>query len=225
MECTISCAEGEVGKVYPGKLPFIKKEIDLSILPKVKTPIMLNVGSPENAFKNSFLPNAGVGLAREEFIIANYIQAHPLALLAAKTDPKFAKMTEKLIRGYPDGKSFYIEKLAFGIARIGAAFYPNDVIVRFSDFKTNEYATLLGGSDFEPHEENPMIGWRGASRYYSPQFKEAFGLECAAIRKVREEMGLTNVIVMIPFVRTVKELLQVQEVMKEFGIERGKNGL
>ena len=224
---TASCCEGDEGIVYEGNVPFTKVETDLKDLPKVKTPIMLNVASPNLAFRFSHLPNAGVGLAREEFIINNYIQVHPLALMQHNNlnDPELSATIKKMILGFADEEDFFIQKLSYGIAKIVAAFYPNKVIVRFSDFKSNEYYNLLGGKYFEPHEENPMIGWRGASRYYSEKYKAAFGLECKAIRKVREEMGLDNVVVMVPFCRTVEELLKVHEVMKEYGLERGKNGL
>jgi pyruvate,water dikinase len=224
---TVSCCEGDVGFVYQGEVPFTKIETDLKDLPEISTPIMLNVASPELAFRFANIPNAGVGLAREEFIINNYIQAHPLALLHHRdmNDATLSNKIEKLITGYKDEESFFVEKLSYGIGKIGAAFYPNPVIVRFSDFKTNEYANLLGGNYFEPKEENPMIGWRGASRYYSEKYKKAFGLECEAIKKVREKMGLHNVVVMIPFCRTVGELMKVYDVMKSFGLERGKNGL
>ena len=173
------------------------------------------------------MPNKGVGLAREEFIINNYIQVHPLALMQHKQlkDAALTAEIEKRITGFDNEEDFFVNKLAYGIAKIGAAFYPNKVIVRFSDFKSNEYYNLLGGNHFEPHEENPMIGWRGASRYYSKEYKAAFGMECMAIKKAREEMGLHNVVVMIPFCRTVGELVKVQEVMKEYGLVRGENGL
>jgi pyruvate,water dikinase len=224
---TVSCCEGDVGYVYEGNLPFKKIETDLRDVPETTTKIMLNVASPELAFRFANIPNSGVGLAREEFIINNYIQAHPLALLHHHelNDAALTSKINKLITGYHDEESFFVEKLSYGIGKIGAAFYPNPVIVRFSDFKTNEYANLLGGNYFEPTEENPMIGWRGASRYYSEKYMRAFGLECEAIKKVREKMGLTNVVVMIPFCRTVKELMKVYEVMASFGLERGKNGL
>ena len=226
---TVSCAEGATGYVYDGKVAYEVEEVDLSTLPEPKTPIMFNIATPEGAFDLSFLPNSGVGLAREEFIINNYIGIHPNALInfeeIKEKDPELAEEIEKKTVGYDDKRQFYVDKLSFGIAKIAAAFYPKPVVVRFSDFKSNEYASLLGGKYFEPKEENPMLGWRGASRYYSPQFKEAFGLECLAIRKVREEMGLRNVIVMIPFCRTPEEGRKVQEVMKEYGLERGKEGL
>ena len=224
---TASCAEGDEGMVYEGIIPFQEMLTDLNDLPTVKTPIMLNVASPSLAYKFSHFPNAGVGLAREEFIINNYIQAHPLALMQHKNlgDEELSKTIAKMIVGFENEEDFFIKKLSYGVAKIASAFYPNKVIVRFSDFKSNEYYNLLGGKYFEPHEENPMIGWRGASRYYSEKYKPAFGLECKAIKRVREEMGLSNVVVMIPFCRTVEELLKVHEVMKEFGLERGKDGL
>ncbi len=227
MVLTASCCEGATGIIYAGKIPFEKHETLLTDLPKVKTPIMLNVASPDMAFKFAGLPNAGVGLAREEFIINNYIQAHPLALLQHKElgDVALSGKISYLINGYEDEETFFVKRLSYGIAKIASAFYPNKVIVRFSDFKSNEYKNLLGGEHFEPHEENPMIGWRGASRYYSDAYKEAFGLECKAIRRVREKMGLQNVVVMVPFCRTVDELLKVKSVMKEYGLERGKEGL
>ncbi|MCX7768651.1 MAG: phosphoenolpyruvate synthase [Flavobacteriales bacterium] len=224
---TVSCSEGENGYVYDGLVDYAKEEFRLSELPATRTAIMLNLASPELAFAFSFYPHKGVGLAREEFIINNYIQVHPLALLRHKElqDAELSKAISIRIRGYADEKEFFISKLAFGIAKIAAAFYPHKVIVRFSDFKSNEYANLLGGQYFEPQEENPMIGWRGASRYYSEAYKEAFGLECAAIRRVRDDMGLTNVVVMIPFCRTVEELHKVTRTMEEFGLRRGHNGL
>lgn len=224
---TVSCGEGETGVVYEGVIPFEKVEYDLNDLPSVQTSLMLNVASPSMSFKFSHLPNAGVGLAREEFIINNYIQIHPLALLHHQelNDDVLSKEITKQIAGYESESDFFIKKLSYGIAKIAASFYPKKVIVRFSDFKSNEYYNLLGGHHFEPHEENPMIGWRGASRYYSEEYREAFGLECRAIKNVREVMGLNNVVVMIPFCRTEGELLKVQEVMKEFGLERGVNSL
>jgi pyruvate,water dikinase len=224
---TASCSEGETGYVYEGAVDFIKEEFDLADLPSIDTTLMLNVATPSKSFMFSNLPNKGVGLAREEFIINNYIQIHPLALLQHKNlnDEALTKEIQKRIFGYNSEEDFFVKKLSQGIAKIAASFYPHNVIVRFSDFKSNEYYNLLGGNHFEPHEENPMIGWRGASRYYSDQYKEAFGLECKSIRIVREEMGLNNVVVMIPFCRTVPELIKVQQVMKEFGLERGKNDL
>lgn len=224
---TVSCAEGDIGLVYEGMLLYNEKEIDLDELPKTKTPLMLNVASPEMAFNFSNYPSHGVGLAREEFIINNFIQVHPMALIHHETltDPILKNKISQIIRGYKNGEEFFVDKLSAGIARIAAAFYPDKVIVRFSDFKTNEYFNLLGGKYFEPKEENPMIGWRGASRYYSVEYKQAFGLECKALKRVREELGLKNVVVMIPFCRTVKELLQVYETMEEYGLKRGENGL
>ncbi|NPA13071.1 MAG: phosphoenolpyruvate synthase [Aquificae bacterium] len=228
-EVTVSCAEGDVGYVYDGKIEYEVEEVDIDTLPKTKTPIMMNVASPEGAFDFSFLPNAGVGLAREEFIINNYIGIHPLALIKfdeiKEKDPELAKIIEDKTFGYDNKEEYYIKKLSYGIAKIAAAFYPKPVIVRFSDFKSNEYANLIGGKYFEPKEENPMIGWRGASRYYSPQFKEAFGLECKAILRVRNKMGLTNVKVMVPFCRTPEEGEKVLKVMEEYGLKRGENGL
>jgi pyruvate,water dikinase len=227
MMITASCAEGDEGYIYEGEIKYTQTEYDLSQLPEVETDIMLNVASPGLAFQFSHLPNKGIGLAREEFIINNYIEAHPLALLNHRSigDKELTRAIEKKIIGYPDEETFFIDKLANGIAKIAASFYPSKTIVRFSDFKTNEYYNLLGGKYYEPNEENPMIGWRGASRYYSEAYKEAFGLECRAIKKVREEMGLKNVTVMIPFCRTVEELVKVKEVMKEYGLERGQEGL
>lgn len=226
---TVSCAEGEIGNVYDGRIDWTITEIDLDSLnsgSNNKVQVMFNLASPELAFKTSMLPNSGVGLAREEFIINNFIKIHPLALLNYDSQEAEVKTKiDKLIVGYKDPLDYYVEKLAFGIAKIGAAFYPNDVIVRFSDFKSNEYRNLLGGARYEPNEENPMIGWRGASRYYSKEFAAAFGLECKAIKRVREEMGLTNVVVMVPFCRTPEELLKVYETMKIYGLERGKAGL
>lgn len=227
MEVTASCCEGDTGIVYSGIIPFHREETMLSDIPETRTPIMLNVASPDLAFKFAHLPNAGVGLAREEFIINNYIQAHPLALLQHKElgDVALSGKISYLIHGYEDEETFFVKRLSYGIAKIAAAFYPNKVIVRFSDFKSNEYKGLLGGEHFEPDEENPMIGWRGASRYYSDAYKEAFGLECKAIRRVREKMGLKNVVVMVPFCRTVEELKKVKGVMDEYGLKRGKEGL
>ena len=227
MEVTISCAEGDNGFVYSGEIPFEITETDLSDLPTVNTPIMLNVASPDMAFQFSHIPNSGVGLARLEFIINNYIQVHPLALMKHKKleDPELTKSIEKLIEGYENEEAFFVKRLSYGIAKIASAFYPNKVIVRFSDFKSNEYYNMLGGKYFEPSEENPMIGWRGASRYYSDSYKPAFGWECKAIKRVREKMGLDNVTVMIPFCRTVDELHKVYEVMDEHDLRRGENGL
>jgi len=223
---TVSCAEGEEGRIYDGLLKFDVKKIDVSHAPKPKTKIMMNIGNADLAFKLSFLPNDGVGLAREEFIISESIQAHPLALLDdAKLDDKTKRKLEKLTKGFKSKKDFFVEKLAMGVGMIGAAFYPKDVIVRFSDFKSNEYANLLGGEAFEPEEENPMLGWRGASRYYSEKYRKAFALECKAMKKVREEFGLTNVKVMVPMCRTPEEGKKVLAEMKVNGLERGKKDL
>jgi pyruvate,water dikinase len=224
---TVSCSEGDKGYVYEGLLPFKIRKTDIGKIKRPKTKIMMNLGDPGLAFSHSFIPSDGVGLAREEFIISNYIRIHPQALLY------YNKVKDKIIRGqidqlthgYKNKAQFFVDKLAEGVAKIACAFYPKDVIVRFSDFKTNEYVNLIGGKYFEPEEENPMLGWRGASRYYDPKYKEAFGLECQAIKKVRVEMGLDNVIVMIPFCRTIEEGKKVLEVMKEYGLERGKKGL
>ncbi len=210
---------GSAGNIYRGFLKFKVVEHDLKKIPRPKTRVMVNVAIPDSAFETSFLPTDGVGLAREEFIIASKMGLHPMALLNLKTAaPAVKKAIERKMTGWHDSKKYYIDNLAFGIAKIGAAFYPKKVIVRFSDFKTNEYRTLLGGDKYEPNEENPMIGWRGASRYYDPKFKPAFMMEAAAIKKVREEMGLTNVIPMVPFCRTVEEGIKTQEVMAEAGL-------
>ena len=223
---TVSCAEGEVGNVYDGLLKFDVQRTDIGNMAKSKTKIMMNVGNPEEAFEMSFIPNDGVGLAREEFIINSYIRIHPKALLYFDkiTDVETRKQIEELTKGYSDKKQFFIDKLAEGVAKLSAAFYPKDVILRFSDFKTNEYANLIGGKGFEPKEDNPMIGWRGASRYYT-DYKDAFALECIAIKKVREEMGLTNLKVMVPFCRTITEAKKVLEQMEINGLRRGENGL
>ncbi|MFI3189576.1 phosphoenolpyruvate synthase [Crenothrix sp. D3] len=224
---TVSCAEGDVGKVYAGQLDFTVERLDLSDLKHPKTHIMLNLGNPEVAFKTSFLPNDGVGLARMEFIITEYIKAHPMALIHPErvTDASEREQLKVLTRSYASSEEFFISKLAEGVGTIGAAFYPKPVVVRMSDFKTNEYATLLGGRDFEFNEENPMIGFRGASRYTHPAYREGFALECAAMKRVRDDMGLTNVILMIPFCRRVQEAKKVLNYMAELGLKRGDNGL
>jgi pyruvate,water dikinase len=236
-EVTVSCAEGETGNIYDGLLKFVIDRLDLDTLPPTKTDIMMNVGIPERAFAECQIPNDGVGLAREEFIINSHIGIHPLALyyfddLNAKAnagDKKIAEIVSKInevTTVYPDDKKqFFVDKLAEGVGRIGAAFYPKDVIVRLSDFKTNEYANLVGGTLYEPHESNPMIGWRGASRYYDEKYKPAFELECKALLKARNDMGLTNIKLMIPFCRTPEEGRRVIEVMKEFGLVQGENKL
>ena len=218
---TVSCAGGEAGVVYDGIIPFEIKKTDISNIQKTRTKILMNVGEPSNAFNLSFIPNDGVGLAREEFIIANDIKIHPNALINyKKLSPALRKKIDQLTLGYDDKIKFYVDKLAGGIGKIGAAFYPKPVIVRFSDFKTNEYRSLVGGELYEPEEENPMIGFRGASRYYDPKFKNAFVLELKAIKKVREEFGLDNVVVMVPFCRTVEEGKRVLEIMKENGLSQ-----
>jgi pyruvate,water dikinase len=223
---TVACSEGETGLVMAGLLRFERQELDARELPATKTRILVNAGNPEQAFAHSFLPVDGVGLAREEFIIANAIGIHPLALLhPERCDEATREQIAARTRGYPDGASYFEEKLAEGVARIAAAFHPRPVIVRLSDFKTNEYAGLLGGAGFEPKEENPMLGFRGASRYAHPAYREGFALECRALRRVREQMGLDNVIVMVPFCRTVGEAQEVQREMAKHGLERGVRGL
>ena len=226
-DVTINCAEGEVGKIYKGKLKFNISKINLKKLKRPKTKIMMNLGNPDQAFEFSFIPNDGVGLAREEFIISSYIKVHPLALLNYNKlkDKKVKKTIDKLTYAYKNKVEYFVEKLAQGVAMIAAAFYPNDVIIRMSDFKTNEYANLVGGKEFEPEEDNPMLGWRGASRYYTGNYREAFGLECKAMKKARDEIGLTNIKLMIPFCRTVEEGKLVIKEMKKYGLVQGKNGL
>jgi pyruvate, water dikinase len=224
---TVSCAEGEKGYVYAGKLSFTIKKTNLKTLKRPKTKVMMNVGNPESAFADSFIPNDGVGLAREEFIINDYIKVHPMALLnfGKVKDPLVRQQIEDLTAGYKNKPQYFIDKLAEGVARIAAAFYPKDVIIRLSDFKTNEYANLIGGKAFEPIEDNPMIGWRGASRYYDPKYEPAFKLECLALRKVRDVMGLKNLKVMVPFCRTVEEGKLVVATMKKYGLVQHKDGL
>lgn len=226
-DVTVSCSEGEVGKVYKGKLKFEINKVDLKKIKRPKTKIMMNVGNPDQAFDFSFIPNDGVGLAREEFIISSYIKAHPLALLHYDKlkDKKVKETISQLTYAYKSKVDYFVEKLAQGVAMIGAAFYPKDVIVRMSDFKTNEYANLIGGNEFEPKEENPMLGWRGASRYYAGSYREAFRLECLAMKKARDEMGLSNIKLMVPFCRTIEEGKLVIEEMKKHGLVQGKNGL
>ena len=226
-DITINCAEGEVGKIYKNILKFNINKINLKKIRKPKTKIMMNVGNPDQAFEFSFIPNDGVGLAREEFIISSYIKIHPLALLHYDKlkDKKAKNIIRKSTQAYENKVDCFIEKLAEGVAMIGAAFYPKDVIVRMSDFKSNEYANLVGGSEFEPKEDNPMLGWRGASRYYTGNYRKAFGLECMAMKKARDEMGLTNIKLMIPFCRTVEEGRLVIKEMKKYGLIQGKNKL
>ncbi|MBD2515447.1 phosphoenolpyruvate synthase [Nostoc sp. FACHB-973] len=226
-EVTISCAEGEEGKVYPGLLPFEVEEVPLENLPRTRTQILMNVGNPQEALSLSAIPNDGVGLARTEFIIANQIQVHPMALInydLLKDEFVKAKIAN-LTTLYDEKPQYFVDKLAQGIGRIAAAFYPKTVIVRTSDFKSNEYANLLGGQQFEPEEENPMLGWRGAARYYDEGYREAFALECQALKRVREEMGLTNVIPMIPFCRTPDEGRLVLAEMAKNGLKQGVNDL
>ncbi len=237
MQVTVSCAEGETGHVYEGKLDYTVDRLDFQSLPKTRTKIMMNVGIPEKAFKESQIPNDGVGLAREEFIINSHIGIHPLALYnfpdlrqkAADGNDELAgivKRIEALTTAYPtDKKQFFIDKIAEGVGRIAAGFYPKDVIVRLSDFKSNEYANLIGGNLYEPEESNPMIGWRGASRYYDPKYKAAFELECKGLLKARNDMGLDNIKLMVPFCRTPEEGRRVIETMKEFGLTQGENNL
>jgi pyruvate,water dikinase len=226
-EVTVCCAEGEEGRVYSGILPFEVAEIALEKLPRTRTQIMMNVGNPSEAFSLAAIPNDGVGLARLEFIIANHIKVHPLALINYDRleDGETKNAIAQLTHLYPDKPLYFVDKLAQGVGTIAAAFYPKPVIVRLSDFKSNEYANLLGGKPFEPKEENPMIGWRGASRYYDEKYREGFALECQALKRVRDEMGLTNVIPMIPFCRTPEEGRRVLTEMEKHGLKRGENGL
>ncbi|ACO75646.1 PpsA [Laribacter hongkongensis HLHK9] len=226
MQVTVSCAEGDTGNIYDGLLDIEVIDLALDKMPESPVKIMMNVGNPELAFDFAQLPNEGVGLARMEFIINRQIGIHPKALLEIDSLPSELQATIRdRISGYASPVDFYVDKIAEGVSTIAAAFYPKKVIVRMSDFKSNEYANLIGGSLYEPHEENPMIGFRGAARYIAPEFRDCFELECRAIRKVRETMGLTNVEVMIPFVRTLTEAAKVVDILKDFGLERGKNGL
>ncbi len=224
---TVCCAEGDTGFVYEGLLDFEVRRQDLRKFERPKTRIMMNVGNPEEAFRLSLIPNDGVGLAREEFIISTYIKIHPMALLGYDhlDDQAVRAEIDRLTAGHDDKPGFFVDKLAQGVAMIGAAFYPKDVIVRLSDFKTNEYANLVGGARYEPTEENPMLGFRGASRYYDPRYRDGFALECRAMKKVRDEMGLTNVKLMVPFCRTVDEGRRVMAEMEKHGLKRAENGL
>ncbi|MBE0429223.1 MAG: phosphoenolpyruvate synthase [Thermoleophilia bacterium] len=226
-EITISCAEGDEGYVYEGLLEYEEKEIDLSDIPRTGTKIMMNIASPEAAFRWWRVPADGIGLARMEFIINNIIRIHPMALVDYDRleDEEARRQIDELTRLYSDRTEYFVDNLSRGIARIAASQYPDPVVVRMSDFKTNEYANLIGGRQFEPREENPMLGFRGASRYYSDTYRDGFALECRAIKRVREEMGFDNVIVMIPFCRTVDEADKVLEVMAQSGLQRGENGL
>ncbi len=224
---TVSCAEGDSGRVYRGEVAFHVERTEVADMERPRTQVMINLGNPDLAFKTSFLPNDGVGLARMEFIINEYIKVHPLALLHPEKvgDPQARRTIEHLTQGYPDESAFFVERLSEGIGTIAAAFWPKPVVVRMSDFKTNEYASLIGGAGFEPSESNPMLGFRGASRYAHPAYAEGFALECRAMRRVREQMGLTNVILMLPFVRRIAEADLVLQTMADLGLRRGENGL
>ena len=226
-EITVSCAEGDEGYIYEGTAKFSVEELDLTAVPDTHTKVMLNLGNPGAAFRWWRIPADGVGLARMEFVVSNHIRVHPMALVHFDTLKDEAAKTEiaRLTTGYADRTEYFVDRLARGLARIAAPFYPKPVIVRMSDFKTNEYAGLLGGAEFEPKEENPMIGFRGASRYYSPRYQAGFALECKAIKRLREEMGFRNVIVMIPFCRSTHEATQVLDVMAQNGLKRGQDGL
>jgi pyruvate,water dikinase len=224
---TVSCAEGDTGFIYEGELPFEIKRTNLKELRRPSTKVMLNLANPEEAFSLSFLPNDGVGLARMEFVVTNHIKIHPLALVDYDklADPVAKAEIARLTAGHADKPTYFVDKLAEGVAMLAAAFYPKDVILRLSDFKTNEYANLIGGSAYEPVEENPMLGFRGASRYYHPLYQAGFALECRAVKKVRDDMGLTNLKLMIPFCRTIDEGRKVQQEMARHGLSRGENGL
>jgi pyruvate,water dikinase len=225
-EVTLSCAEGETGRVYRGAVPFSVEEIDPATLPRPRTQILLNAGNPEHALRLSLLPSDGVGLARMEFVFASWVGVHPLALTRYATlSAAEQRRIDAVTAGYADKTEYFVDRLAQGIGTIAAAFHPRPVILRFSDFKTNEYARLLGGASFEPTEENPMLGWRGASRYYHPNYAEGFLLECAAIRRVREKFGLTNLKLMVPFCRTPEEGQRVLDTMRTAGLARGERGL
>jgi pyruvate,water dikinase len=223
---TVSCAEGDEGRIYDGPIETEVTEVSRGALPEIPVKIMMNVGNPQLAFDFCQIPNGGVGLARLEFIINNNIGVHPKAILEyPNIDLDLKKAVESVARGHASPKAFYVDKLAEGIATIAAAFYPKPVIVRMSDFKSNEYKKLIGGSRYEPDEENPMLGFRGASRYISEDFAEAFAMECEAMKRVRNDMGLTNVEIMIPFVRTVKQAEKVIGLLGQHGLKRGENGL
>jgi len=223
---TVSCAEGDEGRIYDGLLETEVTEVQRGEMPAISTKIMMNVGNPQLAFDFAQIPNDGVGLARLEFIINNNIGVHPKAILDyPQVDADLKKAVESVARGHASPRAFYVDKLAEGIATIGAAFYPKPVIVRLSDFKSNEYKKLIGGSRYEPDEENPMLGFRGASRYIADDFAEAFEMECKAMKRVRDEMGLTNVEIMVPFVRTLGQAERVIELLAKHGLKRGENGL
>jgi pyruvate,water dikinase len=227
MDVTVSCAEGDAGRVYEGILPFHTETVELEGLEKTKTEIMMNLGNPEEAFALSMIPNDGIGLARLEFIITSYIKVHPMALIHPEKveDEEVLEEIDKLTGRYENKADFFVEKLAQGVATITAAFHPKPVVVRMSDFKSNEYESLIGGEYFEFEENNPMLGFRGASRYYDERYREGFALECKAMKKVRDDMGLTNLILMIPFCRRIEEAEKVLEEMKKNGLVRGENGL
>jgi pyruvate,water dikinase len=232
-DVTVDCSSGTTGRVWRGRLRFEVITHELDKIPETKTAVMVNIGSPEEAFKNHYLPVKGVGLGRLEFIIASHIRVHPKALLdypelkkSNRRETKtLVKKIDQLTAGYEDKKQYYINELTEGIGKIAASFWPQPVIIRFSDFKTNEYRSLLGGELYEPAEENPMLGWRGASRYYDPKFEAAFGLECLALKKVRDALGLKNVIPMVPFCRTPEEGRKVLAIMSRYGLCRGDDGL
>jgi len=226
-EVTVFCAGGDEGIVYEGILPFHVDRLSLKDVKRPRTKIMMNLGNPEEAFSLSKIPNDGVGLARMEFVINSYIRIHPMALIHPEriADEAVKNEINDLTYGYEDKKEYFVEKLAHGIGTIAAAFYPKPVIVRLSDFKTNEYASLIGGLDFEPKEDNPMLGFRGASRYYNERYREGFMLECMAMKRVRDDMGLTNLIIMVPFCRRVGESERVLAEMAKHGLKRGENGL
>ena len=226
-EVTVSCAEGDQGMVYEGAADYEVKMLDVTALPRTATSIMLNLANPAAAYRWWRIPADGVGLARMEFVINSHIRVHPMALVrfdSLKDEAAKAQIAD-LTKGYDDKGSYFVDQLALGLARIAAVFHPKPVIIRMSDFKTNEYANLIGGGEFEPDEENPMLGFRGASRYYSPRYREGFALECRAIKRLRDEMGFKNVIMMIPFCRSTIEADRVLDVMAENGLKRGDNGL
>ncbi|MEK7258526.1 MAG: phosphoenolpyruvate synthase, partial [Pseudomonadota bacterium] len=226
-EITVSCAEGDTAFVYEGTAKIAIETLDIAAIPATRTQVMLNMGNPAAAFRWWRLPADGVGLARMEFVVSNHVKVHPMALVKYDQlqDVEAKREIDALTVGYADRTDYFVERLARGLSRIAAALYPRPVIIRMSDFKTNEYANLVGGAQFEPHEENPMIGFRGASRYYSPRYREGFALECRAIKHLREQMGFDNVVVMIPFCRSIAEADKVLEVMAGNGLRRGENGL
>jgi pyruvate,water dikinase len=226
-EVTVSCAEGDVGFVYEGISDITTTTVDLTGLPAVRTNIMLNLANPAAAYRWWRLPADGIGLARMEFVVTNAIQVHPMALVHFDhlKDAMAQQEIARLTAGYPHKPDYFVDKLSHGLAALCATFYPKPTIIRLSDFKTNEYAGLIGGAEFEPLEENPMLGFRGASRYYSPRYREGFALECRAIKQLREVIGFTNAVVMVPFCRTVGEAKRVLDVMAENGLRRGEDGL